>query len=339
MWQQYTYRDSVGTHPYSVYTPDSYHTGTAVPLIVMLHGCSQNARDFAAGTLMNQLADQYNFIVVYPQQSSNYNQNLCWNWFLPAHQARGAGEPASIVGIVQEIQQNTATWTIDSARIYAAGLSAGGAMATILGVTYPDLFAAIGTHSSLEYQAATNLGKGIRAMRHGGPDPIEQGRAAYQAMGDFARIVPCIMFHGMKDTTVAAANGDQVVQQWMTTNELASRGHYSTDFSRPSSVVPGHVLNGYSYVTARWNDSNGATVQEYWKIGHMGHAWSGGSPAGSYTDPLGPNASLAMYTFFMAHPMPREEEGVSVAGQETFIRKTLRTRLADLLTLRRGKQS
>lgn len=335
MWQQYTYRDSVATHPYSVYTPDSYRVGTAAPLIVMLHGCSQTALDFAAGTLMNSVADQYNFIVAYPQQTSNYNQNLCWNWFLPAHQGRGTGEPASIVGIVQEIQHSTAQWTIDPTRIYVAGLSAGGAMATILGVTYPDLFAAVGTHSSLEYRAATNLGTGIRAMRRGGPDPLEQGVVAYQTMGECARIVPCVMFHGTKDTTVALTNGDQVVRQWLKTNELASSGSYTADFSHPSSVNPGQVLNGYSYITARWNDSNEATVQEYWKIGNMGHAWSGGSPAGSYTDPLGPNASLAMYRFFMAHPMPVEKNAES---QKVSPRKTLRERLADLLTLRRGKQ-
>ncbi len=338
MWQQFMYRDHDSTHPYAVYTPDNYSVSTAVPLIVMLHGCSQTALDFAAGTLMNQIAEQYNFIVVYPQQTSKHNQNLCWNWFLPAHQVRGSGEPASIVGIVQEVQQTTDSWTIDATRIYAAGLSAGGAMATILGITYPDLFAAIGTHSAPEYQAATNISKGLRAMRHGGPDPLEQGIVAHQAMGDFARVVPCIMFHGMKDNTVVATNGDQVVQQWMKTNELASHGSYMTDFSRPSSVVPGQVLNGYSYITARWNDSDGAPIQEYWKIGHMGHAWSGGSPAGSYTDPLGPNASLAMYLFFIAHSLPTDEESSIDQEAEAHAHKSLRERLINLLTLRRGKQ-
>lgn len=337
MWQQYTYRDSVGTYLYSVYTPDNYRVGTAVPLIVMLHGCSQSALDFAAGTLMNQVAEQHNCIVVYPQQASKHNQNRCWNWFLPANQTRGAGEPARIVGIVQAIQQNTAMWTIDATRIYAAGLSAGGAMATILGATYPNLFAAIGIHSSLGYQAATNIGSGLRAMRNGGPDPVQQGQIAYQTMGDIARIVPCIVFHGTKDRTVVPTNGDQVVQQWMKTNELASHGSYSADFSRPSSVTSGQVSNGYSYVIARWHDSKGAAVQEYWKIGKMGHAWSGGSPSGSFTDPLGPNASLAMYTFFMAHAMPTAKE--STVSQEVSSRKTLRERLADLLRLRRGKQS
>ena len=314
MWQQFTYNDPVGKHPYFVYTPTSYQAGTLVPLVVMLHGCSQTAIDFATGTSMNLLAEQYGFIVLYPQQTSNYNQGLCWNWFLPANQVRGRGEPASIVGIVQSMQQNSALWTIDATRIYVAGLSAGAAMSVILGATYPDLFAAIGVHSGLEYQAATSMGNGFKAMRQGGPDPQQQGRAAYAAMGDLCRIVPTIVFHGSNDTTVALVNGDQTVQQWMETDQLASDDTYVADFGRPTSVTSGQIPSGYAYAVATWKDTKGRDVQAYWKIGGLGHAWSGGSLAGTYTDPHGPNASLALYNFFMGHTLAKDDRQ-SIASQ------------------------
>jgi poly(hydroxyalkanoate) depolymerase family esterase len=311
MWQEFLYNDASGSHPYFVYTPEHYTVGTAVPLMVMLHGCTQKAIDFAAGTRMNQLADQYNFIVVYPQQTSANNRTLCWNWFHPSNQVRGSGEPASIVGIMQAVQDTPSAWTIDPARIYVAGISAGAAMSVILGATYPDLFAAIGIHSGVEYQAAATLLAGLKAMQRGGPDPLQQGSLAYHAMSDMARMLPTIIFHGTKDRFVAPINGDQVVQQWLRTNTLASQGSYTADFSRPTSVIPGQVPGGRAYTTASWNDANGETVQEYWKIGGMGHAWSGGNPESSYTDRLGPDASSAMYTFFMAHPLKSMESSIS----------------------------
>jgi poly(hydroxyalkanoate) depolymerase family esterase len=305
MWQQYTYKDGNGGYPYFVYTPEGYKVGSAVPLLVMLHGCGQNALDFAAGTGMNQLAEQHGFIVVYPQQLSKSNQGLCWNWFSSGNQYRGSGEPARIANIVRSMQQDSAQWTIDPQRIYVAGLSAGAAMAVILGAAYPDLFAAIGVHSGLEYRAGNTLSNALRAMRQGGPDPVQQGDAAYKAMDSLARVVPTIVFHGTSDRTVAPANGDQVIQQWMATNALASHNHYSADFTRPAVVATGRVevAGGYSYIIATWNNSDGQSVQIYCKISGMGHAWSGGNPAGSYTDPRGPDASLAMYEFFVAHPM------------------------------------
>src|SRR6266849_6155906 len=155
MWQQFIYSDADGDHPYFVYTPETYRVGAPVPLFVMLHGCTQTALDFATGTSMNRLAEKQGFIVVYPQQTIKYNQGLCWNWFLPSNQQRGSGEPASIVGMIQSMQLNTANWTIDPNRIYVTGISAGAAMSVILGATYPDVFKAIGVHSGLEYQTAT----------------------------------------------------------------------------------------------------------------------------------------------------------------------------------------
>lgn len=301
-WQQFVYNSPNGSRPYFVYTPENYQVGTSVPLIVMLHGCIQTALDFATGTQMNQLAERYHFIVAYPQQLSIYNPSLCWNWFNPTNQVRGSGESAIIAGIVHEIENNTSQWTIDRHRIYVTGLSAGAAMAVILGATYPDIFAAIGVHSGAEYGAITSPLSGGLAFVQGGPDPIQQGRAAYTAMGSFARVVPTLVFHGTEDLVSWPINGQQVVQQWMETDFLASHGIYNADFNHPSSTMKGTVPGGHSYTVYKWNANNGNEVEEYWLINGMGHAWSGGGPY-NFTDLQGPGASLAMYTFFMDHSM------------------------------------
>ena len=298
----------------------------------MLHGCGQTALDFATGTGMDLLAERYGFVVVYPQQVRAANQGLCWNWFLPAHQQRGSGEPARIAGIIEQARQNIVPWTIDPARIYAAGLSAGAAMTVILGATYPDVFAAIGVHSGLEYQAATSVSRGLNAMRRGGPGPDRQGIAAFEAMGALPRVVPAIVFHGTADTVVAPVNGQQVVQQWMLTNHLASNNTYTADYSQPSSISTGQIPGGYAYITATWNADDGETIQTSWRIDGMGHTWSGGNPAGSFTDPRGPDASQAMYGFFMAHPMNSREQREGQAGVSHL---DLRHMLADLFKARR----
>ena len=302
-WQAYHFGYQADSRPYFVYTPQHYQLGTAVPLVVMLHGCTQTAADFAAGTHMNQLAEQDNFIVVYPQQVSTANGDECWNWFEPVNQARGSGEAAIIVGIVHTIEQNTARWTIDSNRIYVAGISAGAALSVILGATYPDVFAAIGVHSGFEYQAATSAAGVVQASEQGGPAPAQQGLIAFAAMGAYARIVPTIVFHGSSDAVIHPLNGDQVVQQWMRTDSLASHGTYRADFQHPSTTSKEQVPGGYQYTVHTWNDNGGNEVQEYWIINGMGHAWSGGSYGSSYTDPQGPDASQAMVTFFLSHPM------------------------------------
>jgi poly(hydroxyalkanoate) depolymerase family esterase len=303
MWQQYLYKDATGNHPYFVYTPSTYLRGTAVPLLVLLHGCTQKAVDFATGTGMNQLAEQYGFIALYPQQKRTSNQTLCWNWYKSSHQFRDRGEPALIAHMVQAICENTSQWTIDSNRVYVAGASAGAAMAVILGATFPDIFAAIGVHSGVEYQAVTNIIAGLRLLLRGGPDPVKQGQKAFEAMGNHKRMVPTIVFQGTRDRIVPPINGDQVVQQWIQTNHLASQGLYVADFHNPTTTTSGQVPEGLAYTVSTWQDHTGKEVQHYWKIEGLAHAWSGGNPAVSYTDPRGPNASEVMYQFFMKHTM------------------------------------
>lgn len=168
-------------------------------------------------------------------------------------------------------------------------------MAVNMGVAYPDLYAAIGVHSGVEYQAVTAFSLTVSVT--GGPPPVWQGDLAYQAMGKYARVVPTIDIQGSCDTVVWPVNGDQVIQQWMETDYDASGGTYNASFANPSTTTYGQVPGGHSYTTYTWNDSNGKEIEEYWVVNGMGHAWSGGS--GFWGDPAGPSANLALYNFFM----------------------------------------
>lgn len=281
-----------------VHTPAELEPGARVPLVCMLHGCTQDAASFAAATLMNEAADRHGFVAVYPQQERADNQLACWNWFLRGHQARGAGEPAAIAGIVRELIGTTADWTIDAGRVFVAGLSAGGAMAAILGATYPDLFAAVAVHSGLAYGSATNLSAAFSAMANGGKDPARQGRAAHAAMGDRARPVPTMVIQGSADRRVAPVNAEQVLRVSMTANRLAGGESCDVDLTRPSMTSNGRVEGGHAYTLSGWTDRHGALMHELWKVDGLGHAWSGGAPGGSHTDPRGPDATEAIWRFF-----------------------------------------
>lgn len=301
-WHEFVYHGQAGSRPYFVYTPEDYRPGTPVPLLVMLHGCTQTAADFAAGTQMNELADAHKFIVVYPQQTPLNNPTACWNWSMPANQSRGRGEPAILAGIVKTVEWNTSQWTIDRSRVFVAGASAGAVMSVILGATYPDLFAAIGVAAGVEYPAG--------ATSTSGPDPLKAGEMAYQAMGSYARVVPTVVFQGTADPVVAPINGDLVVQQWMQTDHLASHERYTASFANPSQTITASPPASHPYIERSWNDTAGHEVQEYWVAVGASHVWTGGSPAGTFTDPLGPDISQILYRFFLNHPMSVFQDGV-----------------------------
>lgn len=297
-----TYGDRI----YKLYIPDGYQQGTPIPVVVMLHGCTQNPDDFAAGTEMNAYADLHTFFAIYPEQPSTANASNCWNWFEPAHQERGGGEPALIVGMLNDVKQD---YSVDSNRVYVAGISAGGAMTVIMGATYPDVFAAVGVSAGLEYKAAHDLPSALLAQQQGGPDPVGQGNAAYTAMGVYTRVVPVMVFHGTLDVTVAPINGNQVLSQWAQTNDLASDDVDNDDIDDvPEATLPGSVSGGHTYTRYVYNDSTGRDVLEKYIVDGMRHAWSGGNAAGSYTDPQGPKASELMWQFFLDNPMPGGEQ-------------------------------
>jgi len=198
-------------------------------------------------------------------------------------------------------------------------------MAVILGATYPDIFAAIGIHSGVEYQAVTNIVAGLKLLLRGGPDPVKQGQKAFEAMGSYKRMMPTIVFQGTHDKIVPPINGDQVVQQWMLTNYLASQGLYVADIKNPTTTTFGQIPEGYSYTVYTWKDHTGKEVQQYWKVDGLAHAWSGGNPAVSYTDPRGPNASEVMYQFFMKHTMAK------ASHYKTSPRKSFRQTMSNFL--------
>ena len=330
----YTGRHAASDRTYWVYTPAGYRAGTAVPLIMVLHGCAQpffsHPWAIAYDTHMNQLAEAHQFLVVYPHAFAppDVSPVSCWNFFLPENQHRDEGEPASLAGIVQDMLGNTSRWTIDPQRIYVTGISSGGGATANLGAAYPDLFAAIGVHSGAEYgyplpflgeqppardavappsQAEALSGEVAAeqlAVVPPGPDPVGQGEKAFQAMGSFARAVPAIVFHGTADHVCDPVNGDQATQQWITTNHLASPADFPATFEHPSSTVnhPAGPHGEHPFTVDTWQDTRGRNVVTYYKIDGMRHAWSGGTPGSIFTDPLGPDASKAIYEFFMAHP-------------------------------------
>jgi poly(hydroxyalkanoate) depolymerase family esterase len=290
--------DGRRARPVFVYAPPDLDPATPAPLVVMLHGCTQTAASFSAGSLMNRTADRHGFVVAYPEQSRDENPSCCWNWFSTSHQARGGGEPASIAGATRTVAEAVDRWTIDPARVYVAGMSAGGAMAAVMAATYPDVFAAVAIHSGLAYGSARTLPDAMQAMRRGGPDPEAQGDLAFTAMGAAARVVPAIVVHGTADAIVAPVNGEHAVRQWMATNRCASGGAYDPELDRPDATVGDDGAGGRPFTRRTWLDRDGRVVQEQIAVEGLGHAWSGGAAGGSYTDPRGPSADDAIHDFF-----------------------------------------
>ncbi len=272
-----SYTSKQGRLAYKLYVPSRYH-GEALALVVMLHGCTQSADDFAAGTRMNALAEQGSFLVAYPEQTVAANGSKCWNWFDPRHQYRDRGEPALIAGLTREIMH---AYAVDRGRVYVAGLSAGAAAAAVLADAYPDLYAAVGMHSGLPSGSATNVASALAAMRNGA---AARPRARTQTP-------PTIVFHGDCDTTVHPSNAHRIAD-----------GAVTSDLR--STEERGRVPGGHAYRRVRYADADGRVRFECWDVQGAAHAWSGGSPAGSYTDPRGPDASHAMVRFFLAHRNP-----------------------------------
>ena len=289
-----SFTNNAGTRAYKLYIPASYwaQLGEPVPVVVMLHGCTQSPDDFAVGTRMNELAEQRGFLVVYPAQAANANGSKCWNWFRLEDQDRGRGEPSLIAGITNEVVAN---YHVDKRRVFVAGLSAGAAMAVILGATYPDMYAAIGAHSGLPYGAAHDMPSAFGAMKRSAGLPGMANRTgpgaslAAQGLG-----VPTIVFHGDQDHTVDARNGADIVEQ-------AIRGH-SDQARLQTSVRQGATADGRQYSQTIYADTTNQPVVEQWVLHGAGHAWSGGSPHGSFTDMGGPDASAEMIRFFYSQP-------------------------------------
>jgi poly(hydroxyalkanoate) depolymerase family esterase len=279
------YTNPAGRRAYKVYIPSRYQ-GQALPLVVMLHGGTQTPDDFAAGTRMNLIAEEQTCLVVYPAQPSHANPAKCWNWFRADDQRRGRGEPSLIAGITRQVMQD---YSVDPRRVYVGGLSAGAAAAAVMGATYPDLYAAIAVHSGLACGAADDLISAFAAMRQGHSPYSSASGEATNILEGKQPFVPTIVFHGDRDYIVHPRNADHVISRSLEASKWQKK------------VDRGRVPDGHAYTRTIHTDANGRAMLEQWCIHGAGHAWSGGSPAGSYTDPRGPDAAREMLRFFRDH--------------------------------------
>jgi poly(hydroxyalkanoate) depolymerase family esterase len=281
---QRSFANGAGSRDYKLYIPASYspESTESAPLIVMLHGCKQSPDDFAAGTRMNSLADDHGFLVVYPAQAANANGSRCWNWFRPEDQRRDVGEPSIIAGITREV---SSAFRVDSRRVFVAGMSAGASMALILGDRYPELYAAVGAHSGPPYWAAHDVPSAFAAMKDGS---AKQGRMPRSRPSS---PMPTIVFHGDQDHTVNVGNATGVVG-----HATSGPGLEQVRLIDGEGTAPG----GRRYHRTEYMDLANRCVVEQWIVHGAGHAWSGGSSSGSFTDPAGPDASAEMVRFFLS---------------------------------------
>jgi poly(hydroxyalkanoate) depolymerase family esterase len=265
------FSNAAGSRQYKLYVPSTHRAGSA--LIVMLHGCTQSPDDFAAGTQMNDLAETHGFLVAYPAQPKSANMNGCWNWFNTTDQQRDMGEPSIIAGLTRAIM---AQYSVNPKSVFVAGLSAGGAMAAIMGAVYSELYAAVGVHSGLPVGSAHDMPSAFAAMGNGG-----------RSSAVVSSSVPMIVFHGDADRTVNVSNGEEIISLAARSGSLTRRGEIR------------HSAGGLDYTLTHYDNGAGVIMAEHWLLHGGGHAWSGGDGAGSYADPRGPNASQEMIRFFM----------------------------------------
>lgn len=289
-----THMRSSQVRGYKLYVPPD-HGGRQLPLVVMLHGCSQDPDDFAAGTAMNDRARELGFFVLYPAQSKSANPSRCWNWFKHAHQQRGRGEPALIADMTLVVMNR---YAVDASRVYVAGLSAGGAMAAIVAAAYPEIFAAVGVHSGLPRGAASDMVEALTVMKKG----VAGARSDVQPNRFGAKTTPpTIVFHGDQDETVHPRNGEQVIAAALGERDGVAGPSSPFTQNRPK-VERGVSASGRRYTRSTHHDHRGNAFAEHWLVHGAGHAWFGGRATGSHTDAAGPDATREMLRFFFGQP-------------------------------------
>jgi poly(hydroxyalkanoate) depolymerase family esterase len=297
-----TFTSDAGTRRWKLWVPTGYDASRRHPLVVMLHGCTQDADDLARGTRVTEHADRWGVLVLLPEQPESANPKQCWNWYDAAHQKRDAGEPSLIAGMTR---QAMGSWAVDSARVYVAGISAGAAMAANVSVTYPDLYAAVGLHSGIAYGAAENVMQGVSAMSNGATDTAALARKGREAMGERAREIPAIIIQGHADPIVRPVNATQTRDAWLAMNALA-RG----ETPRKPALEAGRLFQADAGGLQFTRECHGRRITERLcevetlMVTGLGHAWSGGSKAGTFTDERGPDATVEMLRFLLAASMP-----------------------------------
>lgn len=296
------YEGSEGARPWRLFIP-SKRSASPSMLLVVLHGCTQNANDIAAGTRMDEVAEEQGFSVLYPEQIPEANARGCWNWFDAAHQARGTGEPAIIASMLAEIlKRPELIKTIDHTQIHLVGVSAGAAMANLVAVAYPETFASIASASGIGWKAATDLVQALTVMQKGGGEGVQGADAVVRSMGANARALPALVVHGGRDAVVNSRNGDETAQQWVGVHNLLRARHHDTALT-PDAVPRTRVENSYTVTERDWRDERGVALVSVVRVEELGHAWSGGSTAGTFTDTKGPDVTRMIAAFCLSHPM------------------------------------
>ncbi|AHG91264.1 esterase, PHB depolymerase family [Gemmatirosa kalamazoonensis] len=286
-FEWHTYAGAPGARRYKLYVPASYDARRPAPLVVMLHGCTQDPDDLARGTRMNAAAERSGALVAYPEQVATANPLRCWRWFEAAQQRRDGEEVALVAGITREVMQRFA---VDARRVYLAGISAGGAMALIVAASHPELYASAASHSGVAVGVAVTAEAAWAMMRTGAPDGMDLAARLLAVAGEPSRAVPLLVVHGLADNTVSARNARQIAEQWAMAFGPVPNG-------APESAE----VRGRRVELARWG-RGGSTLVELAVVSELGHAWSGGSRAGTFADEAGPEATELMLAFFARHP-------------------------------------
>ncbi len=292
-----------GRRPWRLYVPAGHDAAKPTTMLVVLHGCTQDAADIARGTQFDAQADAGNFLVLYPEQTVAANPRRCWNWFDAAHQARGSGEPAILAALIARVG---AAYQADPRRVHLAGVSAGAGMAGLLAVAYPERFASLSVASGVGWRAATDVTGAMVVMQQGAGEALPSGSAMRAAMGTNAWPLPVLVIHGGTDIVVRARNGDETARQFAALHDVL---HHEA--GRPplvESEVPVRRDHGYTVRERQWRKADartdGQAAVTLVRVDELGHAWSGGSPSGTFTDSAGPNASHLIATFIAQHARP-----------------------------------
>ncbi len=293
------YTGAAGSRPWRLFIPSTFNQSKRGTMLVMLHGCTQNADDFARGTRMDVIAEEQGFLVLYPEQVPEANPRGCWNWFSPGHQRRGAGEPDILSALIHQIG---AQYGADEARVHLVGVSAGAAMAGLLAVACPHQFASLSMASGMSWRAASDVPSALNVMRSGAGVSAATAQQMIAAMGTGARAVPTLVIHGDKDAVVNAKNADEAAAQW-----VAVHTQLRDDAGLPMLVTDVRAASrtelGYRVQEQSWRDNRGRDIVTVVHIGELGHAWSGGSRSGTFTDEKGPDASRMIAAFCARHPI------------------------------------
>ncbi|MBP6771867.1 MAG: PHB depolymerase family esterase [Gemmatimonadaceae bacterium] len=293
------YRGALGERAWRLYIPAGYNRARPPMLLVLLHGCTQNADDLARGSQMDRVADERGFLVLYPEQSVQANPRTCWNWFDAAHQSRDAGETGLLAALIAEVMSQ---YPVDTKRVHLAGISAGAAMAGLVAVAYPERFASLTSASGVAWRSATTVGAALAVMQRGAGEKLATAQDVVGAMGATRRALPVLVVHGTRDAVVSPANADETTQQWIGVHQLlrASAGLPALK----SAADESETVNGYAVRTSRWREPSGTVLIEQVRIEGLGHAWSGGSTAGTFSDAQGPDASRMIAAFCALHRLP-----------------------------------